>query len=887
MKCSNPIWLVATALLVVACSSEDGETASAPDVIETVDVPQDVPSADAVVEDDVPGDVGEPIDTPVLVSGSTELFLDDDGTIRLAHGGVHRLSLPLDALQLGVVDEISDTLAYDPVFFEPDAYWGDLWLAPKTLIWLAPTAVEVEEDSDPDDSGNALRLTLSYEGGRTASVVITAPRSGQLTAVWTAGEGAPAAYYRIAARASETEGFYGLGEYFDRPEHRGKVRAMNFEPSGLESGHNEAHVPIPFVIGTRGWGLFVESMRPAAFALGVTEDDLVRATFGQGEAWADGLRFHLFTATHAIDVTRLYYETTGYPKLPAPWALGPVIWRDEVDGQDAVEDDFLKLRSLDLASTGYWIDRPYASGVNSFDFHPAKYTDAASMIGMAHGLGLRVALWHTPYLDPDDPATMALNQQAKDAGYYPPKSGASSPNWGPSIDLTNPAAKTFWQEQLKAYIDLGIEGFKLDFAEEHIPGIADQRTFFEFFDGSNELTMHRRFQHLYHEAYAELLPEDGGMLLVRAGVYGDQVNGVIVWPGDIDATLALHGDTVTKANGDSYVSVGGLPAAISAGSSLGPSGYPFFGSDTGGYRNSPPAKETYIRWFQQTALSTCMQVGTNTNDLPWSFGPDKVQDEEILSLYRKYARLHLRLFPYLWSYATDIAQTGRPIQRPVGLAEPTLNRHPAFDYLLGDDLLVAPVIEAGATTREVTFPSGQWIHWWTGEAFTGGTAYSVNVTLEDIPLFLGDGAIVPLLRADIDTLNAVTDDEVVTLKSTDEHLHIVMTPTLETRERTLYDGTTIRLVKDFDRCPVSQTIEATPGSQFSSFTIELRHAVETSYETIRFGGVEITEAESVAALELVESGWVNLPEGGPRGLVIKLPPNDAQAGVELWEECPE
>src|SRR6185436_19535104 len=116
----------------------------------------------------------------------------------------------------------------------------------------------------------------------------------------------------------------------------------------------------------------------------------------------------------------------------------------------------------------------------------------------------------------------------------------------------------------------------------------------------------------YHRAYAELLPEDGGFLLCRHSTIGDQTQGVIIWPGDLDASFAKMGESVSEG-GDDYVAVGGLPASVIAGLSLGPSGFPFYGADTGGYRHSPPDKELFTRWFEQTALSTVMQIGNSAS----------------------------------------------------------------------------------------------------------------------------------------------------------------------------------------------------------------------------------------------------------------------------------
>ena len=108
----------------------------------------------------------------------------------------------------------------------------------------------------------------------------------------------------------------------------------------------------------------------------------------------------------------------------------------------------------------------------------------------------------------------------------------------------------------------------------------------------------------------------------------------MIWPGDLAADLSLHREQV-----DGRVSVGGLPAAVSAGLSLGPSGFPLFASDTGGYRHAPPDKETMARWLQHTALTPVMQIGTASSELIWDF-----EDDELTGWYRDLTRLHLRLF---------------------------------------------------------------------------------------------------------------------------------------------------------------------------------------------------------------------------------------------------
>ena len=141
---------------------------------------------------------------------------------------------------------------------------------------------------------------------------------------------------------------------------------MQLEVTNLESSNNEAHVPVPFVTGTTGWGLFVESPFAGSFDMASASDDRVEAVFATVGDLPDDvpetLTFHLFAAEHPLDVTKHYYDVTGYPRLPGRWALGPWIWRDENDDQAQVENDLDTIRDLDLATTAYWIESTVCHG---------------------------------------------------------------------------------------------------------------------------------------------------------------------------------------------------------------------------------------------------------------------------------------------------------------------------------------------------------------------------------------------------------------------------------------------------------------------------------------------------------------------------------------------
>ncbi len=799
---------------IVACDDgEGGEEARDGAVVDAARpdaAPADAARPDAAPADAAPADAA-PADAAVVPSGPEVAAGDlravfDGGTLHVLRRDTTLLRFPADAVQLGLVPSISERYHYNPYPALAKLVSG----VPAGLRWVSPTAVALR-------AGDGFALDLDYGADARAVLQLEPAGDGRLRASLRPDAGPPIVFFRLRVRADAHEAFYGLGEYLDDVNHRGRVRAMQFEVDlGTESGYNEAHVPIPFVIGTRGWGLFVESDRVGAFALAAEPEapDLVDVAFAAGPRPAEGLRFHLFAADHPLDVTKRYYETTGFPGRIARWALGPLVWRDENRDQAQVEADAQAMRDLDLAASAMWIDRPYASGVNSFDFAPDRFPDPPAMVARLRALGYRLALWHTPYVGEEQAATAALHAEAGTNGYYPPRVGVIANDWGRPVDFFNPAAFAWWQGLIRRYTDLGVEGFKLDYAEDVVPGLFGVRNRWDFADGSDERTAHRAYFREYHRAYAETLPADGGFLLVRSGAWGGQVLGPIVWPGDLDASFARHREPVDE-RGDRYTAVGGLPASLIAGLSLGPSGYPFYGADTGGYRHSPTEKELFIRWFQQTALSSVMQIGTSANDVAWEFRPENGFDQESLDLYRRYTRLHLRLWPYLWTYAERVRVDGRPIQRPYGLMWPETGRHPSDTYAVGDHLLVAPVLERGQRERAVAFPPGRWVDWWTGEVFDGDDERTVSAPLEKLPLFLAEGGIVPMLRPTIDTLAPTTEPDLVDAYATAPGvLYARIFPGQHPSEFTLFDGA--RLAVDGD------VVETADGAELNAgFVLEV------------------------------------------------------------------
>lgn len=595
----------------------------------------------------------------------------------------------------------------------------------------------------------------------------------------------------------EDEAFFGLGERFASVNHRGQTLYSFAEEGGLGGGEDPVeaagtpypngpsmtYFPVPLVHSSAGYSLWLNTTRRSELAL---RDDVDAGRVGAWRAAVNGSDFEIVVyrvpPLRALD---LYTAESGRPPIPAPWVWGP---RRRVDFRDTAE--WQRLREHHVPTTA--VDDalhflPHNDHVGQQE-HIRAWTDEL------HDAGFKVMTYNNPYVSLTLPAAANEARFGIDNDLFIKNSGgdvgetffiSGEAQTIATIDLTNPAAVTFFQDLLRRSLDLGYDGWMHDFGEY-------VQYDWQAFDGSFGDTLHNRFPVLSAKAAFELLeaerPNDY-LFFVRSGYSGSQAFIPAVWGGDAEATFD---DTQ------------GIPSALRSGLNLGMSGVPYWGSDGTGFKcltGAPRDKEVYLRWAQLMAVSPIF-MEQNACSNPLSPGQTKWtlwSDEETTTHYAAMARLHTRLQPYFELLAKEAHEHGTPIMRHVFLLHPDRveARRSHEGFFLGPALFAAPVVRRGATEVRTWLPPGTFVDVDDHHVYVGDRDVTLPAPLLKLPLLLKAGELLPLLDERVETLADADDPDVVSAARMADRLDVwlALVPG-QTAERTLVDGTVLRASLD-------------------------------------------------------------------------------------------
>lgn len=556
---------------------------------------------------------------------------------------------------------------------------------------------------------------------------------GSIAVTFSPRDGRPHEF-RLRIRSDDETEYYGAGERFQALNQRGYVLPMRVDDRYGNKGVG-SHKPIPFFISSRGFGVWLDSFAPAMFDLSGTERFNTDLTLSDRS-----LRVVFIAGPTPAEILKNWTALTGRSPVPPPWAFGLWKSRDVHKNREEVLEDVEKLRRFGIPASVIVLDSPWETGYNDFEINRRQFTDPESMLARIEALGFHLALWLTPFVNSKNVIDMeGISESSKNFAEATPHlvrdaagNVALSDWWkgkGGLIDFTNPAAKEWWFSQLRKTKVYGTRAFKCDDGEGNF--VPDAL----FHDGTPAAAMKNRYSLLYDRAMQEYIDRElngDGVLIVRSGYTGMQ-RYPFAWAGDNRADFSFSD---------------GLPSVLLAAQNAALSGISLWGSDIAGYAGTPD-KELFIRWTQFAVFCPFMQIHMTSNLGPWDF------DTETLEIFRRYAVLRSQLFPYLYDAVHESARSGMPVIRPMVLAFPDDRdaRAQIDQFLFGPDLLVAPMYQRG-TRRSVYFPKGIWFDYWSGARHEGPKSMEVEAPLGRIPLFVREGAIIPKLPPDVQTLVA-------------------------------------------------------------------------------------------------------------------------------------
>jgi len=538
-------------------------------------------------------------------------------------------------------------------------------------------------------------------------------------------DGSVAAYHEsFTARGDER--FVGLGEKFTPLDKRGQRALMwNFDAFGSES--ERAYKNVPLYLSSRGYGVLVDSGLPVEFDMCQSTHTCVQILVPD-----DLIDYYVLAGPTPAAVLDRYNRLTSRPALPPKWAFGTWISSGFfVDSQDRVVARARTIRERGIPCDVLHLDCYWQVAGNWSDLRwdTVNFPDPAGMFAELAGLGFRVSLWMNPYLShcsplyPHAESRGYLLRRADGSAYLADVWHGSQPACG-ILDLTNPDATAWFQDLLRPLLRQGAAVFKTDFAEG-VPADAVAA------NGLTGTALHNVYSLLFNDAVADVTREVAGhgMVWARSSYLGGQRHSA-QWSGDTNASYPAMASTLR----------GGL--------SHGLAGVPFWSHDVGGFTGTP-TPDLYVRWAQFGALSPLVRFHGTTSRLPWDF-PEPAADAAVAAL-----RLRYRLLPYLYSAAVESARTGVPLLRALLVDSPD---DPSawtaeLEYRLGEDLLVAPMTDPDGI-RSVYLPAGRWVDHWTGEVQLGGRHITVHPPLNEVPLFVRHGALIPV----VEVAEAVGDD---------------------------------------------------------------------------------------------------------------------------------
>ena len=566
----------------------------------------------------------------------------------------------------------------------------------------------------------------------------------------------------VSFRCTSDECFVGTGERFRKMDLSGQTFQLKNQ-DGQGVNNRRCYKNIPFYLSSRLYGAFFHTSDYGKLSLA---DHSTRSVqFLNEHATLD---VFLIGGRTPEEILRGYRMLTGFPQMPPLWSFGIWMSRMTYFSADEVEDICDRLRREHYPCDVIHLDTGWfrTDWLCEWKFNPERFPDPEGFIHRLADKGFKVSLWQLPYVAQGAEQL----QEAKEKGYMslplsPSKGrGDSDPlvdsplpleglgeasnfsalDYAGTIDFTNPAAVEWYKNKLlKPLLDMGVKCIKTDFGENiHMDH--------HYYNGMPPERLNNLYALLYQKAAFESLVQET-CIWARAAWAGCQ-------------RYPIHW------GGDSESSFDGMAGSLKGGLHLGLSGFAFWSHDVPGFHstpdfmNSPLDPTVYVRWTQFGVFTSHIRYHGTCKREPWHY-------PSIAPIVKRWWQLRYRLIPYIIEQSEQACRTGYPMLRALIFHHPDDRQcwHIDDEYYFGSEFLVAPVMNSKGR-RDIYLPKASWINFFTGERFEGGRwYYGVEVPLDQMPVFVREGARIPLYPDDVDSTDDMNLSRAATIEITKDY----------------------------------------------------------------------------------------------------------------------
>ena len=543
--------------------------------------------------------------------------------------------------------------------------------------------------------------------------------------------------YRIAARflADDQEKLFGMGQY--------QMKYLDMKGCTLELAHRNSQASVPFVISNLGYGFLWNN--PA----------IGKCTFGKNETeWSaessKQLDYWICAGDTPAEIEETYMTAVGKAPMMPDYGMGYWQCKLRYRTQDELLAVARKHKKLGLPMDVIVADFFHWTQQGEYKFDPKYWPDVKGMCDELNSMGIKlmVSIWPTV-----DYRSENFQEMMEKGMLVRTERGAriTMQFLGQEVfmDPTNPKTREFvWSKSKKNYWDNGVRLFWLDEAEPEYT-VYDYDNY-RYYLGSDQ-EVGNIYPVMYAKTFFDGMQQEGmknPLNLLRCAWAGSAKYGTLVWSGDIGSTWETFG------------------RQIRAGLSMAVAGIPWWTTDIGGFHGAdihdPKFHKLLVRWFEygcfcpvfrlhgfrnpqvdmnrMDMISGVGSLGSGAENEVWSYG------EDVFNIMKKYLQLRERMRPYIKSVMQNTHEKGDPVMRPLfyDFSGDANAWNVDDEYMFGPDVLVAPIYKE-ENKREVYLPAGaKWNFGWDNKEYEGGQTITIDTPIDEIPVFLKNGANIPI-----------------------------------------------------------------------------------------------------------------------------------------------